>query len=112
MNEATKNETTDETAGQVQRLVRRVVCAANKLDDGTVICGARHWDGVMRAVCRKLDDSAGRTVTVAEQGFIDQRGRFLSRQEAWEVAEAAGQIARRVGGDKSNGGTLYSENLY
>jgi hypothetical protein len=112
MNEATKNETDDAVAGQVQRVVRRVVCAANKMKDGTIVCGARHYDDVMRGVFRKLDNSAGRTVTVAEQGFIDQRGRFMNRQEAWKVAEAAGQIARHVGGDTSNGGTLYSENLY
>lgn len=47
-----------------------------------------------------------------EQGFIDQHGAFMSRREAWEVAEAAGQIIRRVGGDEADGGTLYSENLY
>lgn len=44
-----------------------------------------------------------------EQGFIDQRGNFLGRQEAWQVAQAAGQIIRRVGGDTEAGGTLYSE---
>ena len=43
------------------------------------------------------------------QGFIDQRGNFLTREEAWIVAEASGQIIRRVGGD---GKKLYSENLY
>jgi hypothetical protein len=44
-----------------------------------------------------------------EQGFIDQHGVFMTREEAWIVAEAACQIIRRVGGD---GARLYSENLY
>lgn len=46
------------------------------------------------------------------QGFIDQRGTFMTREEAWKVAVESGQIKRRVGGDERNGGTLYSENLY
>lgn len=47
-----------------------------------------------------------------EQGFVDHHGIYLDRQEAWKVAEAAGQIVRRVGGDTVKGGTPYSENLY
>lgn len=47
-----------------------------------------------------------------DAGFIDQFGNFHTRTEAWKIAEAAGQIFRRCGGDTVNGGTLYSENLY
>jgi len=43
------------------------------------------------------------------QGFIDQWCVFMDRQEAWKVAEAAGQI--KYGRDYSKG-TLYSEDLY
>jgi hypothetical protein len=45
----------------------------------------------------------------AEQGFIDQRGNFVDRKTAWNIAEANGQIIRRVGNDQP---VLYSENLY
>jgi hypothetical protein len=45
----------------------------------------------------------------AEQGFVDQRGEYLTREEAFEVASKAGQIIRRCGGDE---GRLFSENLY
>lgn len=87
--------------------LHRIVCAANrKRFTGEVVLGIRHWDAFMR---RGLPDTEGDPV---DQGFIDNRGNFLSRTEAWKVAEAAGQIIRRVGGDESNGGTLYSENLY
>jgi len=84
---------------------RRIVCAAIKSIDGHIICGARHYDPLMRAAIK--------TSTVdwkkADQGFVDQRGEYLTREEAWPIAEAAGQIIRRVGGD---GERLYSENLY
>jgi hypothetical protein len=46
---------------------------------------------------------------LAEQGFVDQIGTFMTREEAWIVAENAGQILYRVGGD---GTKLFSENLY
>lgn len=81
---------------------RRIVCAAIRDGHGSIICGPRHWD----KICRSTKHDAW------EQGFVDQRGEFLTREEAWKVAEAAGQILRRVGGDSINGGRLFSENLY
>lgn len=95
----------------MDKMQRRVVCAANRNDrSGLVIIGVRHWDAWMHAQAKANPEQwyGGHH----EQGFIDQRGKFLSRTEAWVVAEAAGQIVRRVGGDDANGGTLYSENLY
>jgi hypothetical protein len=47
-----------------------------------------------------------------EQGFIDNKGNFLSRKEAYIVAKNAGQVIRRCGGDDTDGGILHSENLY
>jgi hypothetical protein len=49
------------------------------------------------------------TKSQVEQGFIDQLGVFLTRQEAFAIASERGQIKRRVGGDE---GKLFSENLY
>lgn len=88
-----------------QVVPQMIVCAANRNQfTGTIILGVRHWDSFMH----RLMTEGG----PVDQGFIDQRGTFLTRTEAWKVAEAAGQIRRRVGGDSSDGGTLYSENLY
>jgi hypothetical protein len=53
--------------------------------------------------------AAGGERSVAEQGFVDQHGVFLTREEAMEIARAAGQIVRRCGGDSIR---LFSENLY
>jgi hypothetical protein len=84
---------------------KKIVCAANRKNfTGEIVLGIRHWDAFMRKM-----ETEGDPVT---QGFIDNSGNFLSRTEAWKVAEQAGQIIRRVGGDTSDGGTLYSENLY
>ena len=96
--------------------VRFVVCAACR-KDGVVVAGARHLDGVMRGVMRMM----GMGYAGWEQGFIDQFGVFMTREEAWEVADKAGQIRRPTGwekGDKprppgaGDKGSLFSENLY
>lgn len=93
---------------------RCVVCAANRHTDADLrvwlLLGPRHWGPTMRHQAKMLPFDAH--ALEWEQGFIDQRGEFLTREEAWKVAEAAGQIFQRVGGDTINGGRLFSENLY
>lgn len=89
---------------------RRVVCAAIRvMSRGLVITGSRHFDTIMRGQMSASDPEERIIWGLAEQGFIDQRGEFLTREEAHQVATAAGQIIRRCGGDE---GRLYSENLY
>lgn len=85
----------------------RVVCAAIRDKLGRIIAGARHFDQVMIAQIRRTtpDQDAFRT---AEQGFIDQFGNFLTREEAMVLATKWGQIIRDDEGRQS----LYSENLY
>jgi hypothetical protein len=88
--------------------MRRVVCAALKMGDDIVL-GARHFDKLMHRQIDYLDPFGLDDASSAIQGFIDQLGVFMTREEAFEVASAAGQIIRRVGGDD---GKLFSENLY
>jgi hypothetical protein len=96
---------------------QRIVCAANRhLFSRQIVIGIRHFDNLM---IKQIDNirelephRQGDHDDKWEQGFIDQSGKFLTRTEAWQVAHAAGQIIRRVGGDTADGGTLYSENLY
>lgn len=88
----------------------RIVCAANQYTDGTLIVGARHFDSVMRATLEKINPDLSYWKKLGhEQGFIDKFGKFHSREEAHKIAEAAGQIVRRCGGDEEE---LFSENLY
>ncbi|MFY9326479.1 MAG: hypothetical protein WAO76_00425 [Georgfuchsia sp.] len=85
---------------------RRVVCAAVRVN-AHIICSARHYDSLMHAQMNLIDEAySGANV---EQGFIDQHGEFMTREEAHKVATEAGQIIRRCGGDV---GRLFSENLY
>jgi hypothetical protein len=89
-----------------------VVCAACKRGE-TIIAGARHFDKVMvsqiKAIEGKLIPGGGSNW---EEGFIDQFGDFLTREEAMGIAIAGGQkvdIEYGCGGDHT---TLYSEGLY
>lgn len=86
---------------------RRVVCAAIRKGE-TVICSPRHFDKLMQKMIEAFTDE-GWDCTDPEQGFVDQFGVFMTREEALVVAKAAKQIIRRCGGDEHR---LYSENLY
>lgn len=77
-----------------------------------IITSPRHWDEVCVGVVKKLIGEERWRVLSETQGFVDTRCRFLTRQEAWPVAEVNGQIIRRVGGDGPSGHGLFSENLY
>ncbi len=93
------------------KMEQRIVCAANRVNNH-IICGVRHYDSIMHGMFNFIALSKYKTDAEVEQGFVDNSGKFLSRTEAWVVAEKANQIIRRVGGDTADGGTLYSENLY
>lgn len=90
----------------------RIVCAANlNTETGEIILGARHWDEWMHKqadVLERKNPENKRGWIRAEQGFIDQFGKFYSREEAWAIAEKNGQIIREV----CSPGVLFSENLY
>lgn len=92
---------------------RRVVCAANRHPfNRTIAIGARHYDPLMHSQIRafaggnKDEQQAWR---MADQGFVDQRGVFMNRREAFLVAVAAGQI---LYGPHLSGGELDSSDLY
>lgn len=94
---------------QLDGTQRVVVCAANRSKTtGKIVCGARHWDERMREWAFEGNERKADWLS-AEQGFIDQFGVWMNRQEAWTVAEAAGQIKY---GPITAKGTLYSEDLY
>lgn len=44
------------------------------------------------------------------QGFLDESGRFLTRDEAYILAKSSGQLNRRPGG--YDGNLLFSEDLW
>jgi hypothetical protein len=93
------------------QLQNRIVCAANlyKVNgEDTLVLGVRHHCSLMRQNISNLGQDVGKGI----QGFVDKFGKFHTRTEAWKIAEAAGQIVRRVGSNTLKDGTLFSENLY
>lgn len=95
---------------------RRVVCAANlysfKPESGIaplIVTGARHYDKLMHAQIRSFDKNIWYNKIGEEQGFVDQLGVFMTREEAHIVAINAKQIISRCGNDIDK---LWSENLY
>jgi hypothetical protein len=90
-----------------------IVCAANKYGD-LILCGARHWDGIMHKQVDILgvDKFRGlRKEHGEQQGFINSCGEFRTRTEAMVIVKNNGQPfdqARNGGG----GDELYSEGLY
>lgn len=97
---------------RVEKPQQRVVCAACKHPKYPfIVAGPRHWDDVMLRQWRifvEVFPTSGGTGRW-EQGFIDQFGDFLTREEAMQVAKAAGQVNIERNGSKIE---LYSEGLY
>jgi len=94
-------------------LNQRIVAAANRFHFSfakpLVVISARHWDENMHHIVSNLSEDLMETVVREEQGFVNQYGQFLTREDAWIVAERQGQIRRDLG---SAPGRLYSEHLY
>lgn len=85
-----------------------IVCAAIQDSNGIIVCGARHFDHIMVNTIENLKKF---DLTRITQGFIDQFGNFLSREEALEIATKANQVNTRK--PKTNPITqLFSEDLY
>lgn len=80
-----------------------VVCAAIRLSDGLIVTGIRHYCETM---CRQLE-RMNVLEPEAEQGFVDQFGNFLTRQEAFKLATSNGRVT-----EYNTWGVLYSEDLY
>ena len=73
-----------------------------------IIVAPRH----MHPLMHEQAEAYGVSLVGCEEGFIDQRGKFYTRRQAWKIAKRNNQIRFRCGGDTADYGTLYSENLY
>lgn len=98
----------------LDRRVRRVVCAAIRAADGTLLLGVRHYSPDMHAqIDARRDGEKFKQRHDEDQGFADQWGRYMTREEAYRVAEEQGQIYDwRACGNGLEGRKLYSEALY
>lgn len=101
--------------------IEHIICAAIWLDDGqphvhqprniktgVVIGGWRHHNcialGTLIDIELSLEQRAGR-----HQGFLTSTGRFVDREEAFQIASRSGQLDGR---HVHCPGTLHSEDLY
>jgi hypothetical protein len=97
---------------------RRVVCAAIRAADGELLIGIRHYSTDMhRQIEKRVDGEKFVNRLDEDQGFVDQYGKWMSREDAYEYAKWNGQILYPDAcGKKVNAiGTvdvLYSEGLY
>lgn len=71
--------------------MRRVSMAAN-IVDGHLVVGNRHFCPIMIYQIELLGLDCKKHDVGTDQGFIDQWGIYMSREEAWFVAKNAGQI--------------------
>ena len=85
----------------------RIVCAANKFEDGTIVLGVRHGCEIMLASAKKM---CYNNLLRTEQGFYTNWQRFVSSEEAMIIAREQGQLFRPDG--THNPDVLYSECLY
>lgn len=100
-----------------------VSAACRHKPTGLIVVGARHFDKLMRAQIFALqgydmknsasgqweDMSSTEDWKDLDQGFIDNHGDFLTRQEAWYLANMNNQIRFT---EYSAEGMLFSESLY
>jgi hypothetical protein len=104
---------------------RKVVAAACQTADGRIVCGVRHYDELMLAsiLCVAPDkvaetmkgidvDQMDQAWRSAEQGFVDNRYKFLTREQAYKVALAANQFDPNDPGYGGIRGTLFSEDVW
>lgn len=89
---------------------RRIVCAAIRADDGDILLGIRHYSRDMIVqIDQRSDGEKFKNRSGDDQGFVDHKGEYLTRKQAFIVAKQAGQI---IYPDACRGETLYSEGLY
>lgn len=87
----------------------RIVAAALQHKDGRVVVGVRHYDELMIGVLKQLPDFMTAGWRAADQGFVDNHGVYWTREDAWIIAEAAGQIIVSEG---TRRGVLHSEDVW
>lgn len=94
----------------VQLRISHAACRFN----GYIVTGVRHFCPIMRnqidamggfELLNEWQRESGELETGDDQGFVDQYGRYLTREEAYIIAKEAGQIIR----EDHLPGTLFSE---
>lgn len=101
----------------------RIVCSVCQVfvdtrdgtnEDGSEIIhsvyGLRHYDSFMHKQLDELEKNYKYPLLDWEQGFLTNKGRFVGRKEAMEIAKTQNQVIRLSGSPNSD--ILFSEDLY
>ena len=107
---------TEMTEMTEERAQRRVVCAAIRAANGSLLLGIRHYSRDMHEQIEHRFDGSQfmHRHKPEDQGFVDQHGVYMTRAEAYKVAASAGQLLHpeRCGRNYDGEPLLYSEGLY
>lgn len=92
-----------------------IICAAlliqiDGLDHTTVVPCHRHSDGYI--LLKELGYKPTTHYEILEDGFIDHKGEFLNRFDAWTHAVECGQMCSTIKETQIQKGILFSEDLY
>lgn len=73
-----------------------------------ILCGSRHGNIL------EQEETLGVSLTLLEEGFIDHKNNFLTREEAYEHAKMCGQICEKIILERERvfGKKLISEDLW
>ena len=101
----------------------RIVCSVCQVfvdkRDGTLengdyiiheVYGVRHYDPFMLKQINALEKQYKYPLLDFDQGFLTNKGRFVGRIEAMEIAKEQGQVIRLSGSPNTD--ILFSEDLY
>lgn len=78
------------------------------IDTGIVLCGLRHCN-IFPQIGGLVRERKELGIHEKEQGFLTNYGRFVNREQAWNIAIEANQI---VNPDAAKSGELDSSHLY
>lgn len=109
------NRAPPEKLSKRDRTKRRVVCAALRASDGSLLLGVRHYSQDMHdQIQRRSDGTKFIHRTGEDQGFVDQWGCYMTRAEAFVVASNNRQIYDLSACQEPEAGCweLFSEALY
>jgi hypothetical protein len=90
----------------------KIVCAAIRAEDGSILVGIRHYSpDMIEQMKARTDGSKFYHRSGDDQGFVDQFGNYYTRENAFLIASVNGQIKRNLG-FLSIPTKLFSEHLY
>ena len=86
-----------------------IICAALLVDNKILVPCYRHNTGF--EMLAELTGKKCSEYKSIDDGFMNHKGEFLTREEAWEHAEECGQLSANVL-HTTNYKVLFSEDLY